>query len=409
MGYLGAHAPVYGYMKGYRHTIQLHLVHYARTLSIFKLLNTIRLGKVLNVGGADGYQSYLIRKIFGVDVVTLDMCADALEIAKTMYGLETVRGSALALPFANDSFDTVICIETIEHIHDSQQVVSELKRVAKNNVVISTESFFESERQKQEFLLYLHETHPQFFRNNDPMQPSDVSYFTKNDFFRLFGTENLSFLPQFSSKQAEILADIKAVRAHVRAMTENDEVNKRTKVIVHYCQNALPQNENAVAEEVLLEEIVREGPVFPLELDAEMIREDADNLLRITQWHAEKKFCRIEDAARVDALPIEEEGAAGMSLQWLTTDDLERSPQFCMRKVTLDAMGKTPFRKTAWEHQLYILSGEGRLIENDRETALRPDMVVFVRPNVAFRLENSGGEVLVYLDIIPSITHYFGR
>ena len=192
-------------------------------------------------------------------------------------------------------------------------------------------------------------------------------------------------------------------------MTENDEVNKRTKVIVHYCQNALPQNENAVAEEVLLEEIVREGPVFPLELDAEMIREDADNLLRITQWHAEKKFCRIEDAARVDALPIEEEGAAGMSLQWLTTDDLERSPQFCMRKVTLDAMGKTPFRKTAWEHQLYILSGEGRLIENDRETALRPDMVVFVRPNVAFRLENSGGEVLVYLDIIPSITHYFGR
>ena len=82
MGYKNAHAPVYGYMKGYKHTIPLHLVHYARTYSIFKLLNQFELGRTLNVGGADGYHSHLARKLFGVDITTLDISEKALEMAR---------------------------------------------------------------------------------------------------------------------------------------------------------------------------------------------------------------------------------------------------------------------------------------------------------------------------------------
>ena len=76
MPYQRVHGPFYGYMRGGRHTIPLHLVHYARTFSILRLLNRIRFKTVLNVGGAEGYQSSLLERLFGVRTVTIDLMRD---------------------------------------------------------------------------------------------------------------------------------------------------------------------------------------------------------------------------------------------------------------------------------------------------------------------------------------------
>ncbi|WP_243367917.1 methyltransferase domain-containing protein [Fundidesulfovibrio soli] len=412
MGYRQAHAPIYGYMRGFRHTIPLHLVHYARTFSIFRLLNTLDLGSVLNVGGADGCQSHLVRTLFGKPVTTVDIDEGALAIARERFGLEVALGSALDLPFAGDSFDTVLCIETIEHIRDPGRVVAELTRVARRNVIVSTESFFDSEEQKRAFLLYIRETHPQFFRERDPVTPGDVSYFTREDFHAHFGTRKLRFLPQFSSKQAEIIGSIEAVREHVRDMTENIQPDRRSKVIVHYSKGAPAPNPSPLDEDDILRAIVTEGPLFPmpsLERDEEMLAEDEENLERIARFHEEKAFCAVTTPDGVAETPIEETGAVGMSMRWLTRDDLERSPRFCTRLVTLAPGGRTPERETPWEHQLHILSGKGLLVERTRETELAPGATVLVREGLGFRVENAGDEPLSYLDIIPSITHYFGR
>ena len=409
MGYRQAHAPVYGYMRGHRHTIPLHLVHYARTFSIFRLLNSLELGSVLNVGGADGCQSHLVRRLFGSPVTTADIDASALEIARERFGLETVRGSALDLPFADGSFDTVLCIETIEHIRDPGRVVAELKRVARRNVIVSTESFFDSEAQKRAFLLYIRETHPQFFRERDPATPGDVSYFTREDFIGLFGTDRLRFLPQFSGKRAEITGSIEEVRALVRSMTEDIQPDRRSKVIVHFAKLAPAPNPSPLPEDDILRAIVTEGPMFAMERDADMLAEDEENRERIARFHAEKANCAVIDPAGVPALSIEEPGARGMTLQWLTADDLERSPRFCTRRITLAPGGHTPQRDTPWEHQLHVLSGKGLLSERERATPLAPGSTVLVREGLRFRVENAGDEPLVYLDVIPSITHYFGR
>lgn len=409
MGYRQAHAPIYGYMRGFRHTIPLHLVHYARTFSIFRLLNTLDLGSVLNVGGADGCQSHLVRTLFGKSVTTVDIDKGALTIARERFGLDVALGSALDLPFADNSFDTALCIETIEHIRDPGRVVAELTRVARRNVIVSTESFFDSEEQKRAFLLYIRETHPQFFRQRDPVTPGDVSYFTREDFFAHFGTRELRFLPQFSGKQAEIPGDIEAVRERVRAMTENIAPDRRSKVIVHYAKCEPAPNPSPLPEDQILRAIVSEGPLFPMERDEEMLAEDAENQERIARFHAEKAFCAVTTPEGVPETPIEEAGAVGMSMRWLTRDDLERSPRFCTRLVTLAPGGRTPERATPWEHQLYVLSGKGLLLERERETELPPGATVLVREGLSFRVENAGDEPFVYLDIIPSITHYFGR
>ena len=50
-----------------------------------------------------------------------------------------VFGTALALPFADGAFDTVVSFETLEHVTDSRTMIAELRRVVKPNgsVIIS--------------------------------------------------------------------------------------------------------------------------------------------------------------------------------------------------------------------------------------------------------------------------------
>lgn len=73
-------------------------------------------------------------KLSGVDVKE-----EAIEYAKKHFG-ERARfrpGSIYKLPFSDKSFDTVLCSEVLEHLDDPNRAVGELKRVARNYVVIS--------------------------------------------------------------------------------------------------------------------------------------------------------------------------------------------------------------------------------------------------------------------------------
>jgi 2-polyprenyl-3-methyl-5-hydroxy-6-metoxy-1,4-benzoquinol methylase len=62
------------------------------------------------------------------------------DIMDSIDGLEAdyVTGFVEKLPFANKSFDIVTCTHTIEHILNLKQAISELKRVAKKQLIIVT-------------------------------------------------------------------------------------------------------------------------------------------------------------------------------------------------------------------------------------------------------------------------------
>lgn len=52
---------------------------------------------------------------------------------------QAVRGSGLALPFQNESFDYVLCIEVLEHLPEAWrgEMVAEMCRVARRHVIIT--------------------------------------------------------------------------------------------------------------------------------------------------------------------------------------------------------------------------------------------------------------------------------
>jgi len=77
--------------------------------------------------------------------VGMDINVDALEFMKkhSPEGTELVYGSVLDIPFPDDSFDCVTCIEVLEHLYPNEidRALSEITRVARRNVVIATPNY----------------------------------------------------------------------------------------------------------------------------------------------------------------------------------------------------------------------------------------------------------------------------
>src|SRR5690349_20349494 len=72
--------------------------------------------RVLDVGCGKGYLLYdLTLVVPGVDVIGLDASEYAIRNAKPEIQDRLQRGSAIALPFADDSFDLVLSINTLHN------------------------------------------------------------------------------------------------------------------------------------------------------------------------------------------------------------------------------------------------------------------------------------------------------
>jgi 2-polyprenyl-3-methyl-5-hydroxy-6-metoxy-1,4-benzoquinol methylase len=71
-------------------------------------------------------------------VVAIDIDSDAVAFtAERIPSAEVSRGSVVDLPFADDSFDLVVCLEVLEHLPDPNAALAELERVSAGHVVIS--------------------------------------------------------------------------------------------------------------------------------------------------------------------------------------------------------------------------------------------------------------------------------
>lgn len=81
--------------------------------------------RVLDAGSGEGrYKDFFDHTNYiGLDLAVGDAAWDYT-------GLDTV-GDLRELPFSNDSFDAAICVQTLEHVNDPFQVISEIGRVLK--------------------------------------------------------------------------------------------------------------------------------------------------------------------------------------------------------------------------------------------------------------------------------------
>jgi len=115
--------------------------------AIYKMITESGAHTVLDAGCGEGFVlDYVARRDPGLELKGIDVDANAIAYARKHFdhAAEFSGGSLLALPYEDDSFDTVLCSEVLEHVEEWDAALSELKRVARQYVIITVphEPFF---------------------------------------------------------------------------------------------------------------------------------------------------------------------------------------------------------------------------------------------------------------------------
>ncbi len=79
------------------------------------------------------------------------------------------------------------------------------------------------------------------------------------------------------------------------------------------------------------------------------------------------------------------------------------APNFCMRVFDIEPGSSTPSHEHPWEHEIFVLSGQGLAVSEQRETKMTKDSVVFVPPNEHHCFINNSNEVLRFICVIPMV------
>ncbi|WDP92075.1 MAG: cupin domain-containing protein [Desulfobacter sp.] len=75
---------------------------------------------------------------------------------------------------------------------------------------------------------------------------------------------------------------------------------------------------------------------------------------------------------------------------------------FCMRRFEIGPDGFTPRHSHDWEHEVWVLAGEGEVFIDDTWHSLKPDTAVFVPPNIDHQFRNNSGAPFSFLCLVPS-------
>jgi len=110
---------------------------------------------------------------------------------------------------------------------------------------------------------------------------------------------------------------------------------------------------------------------------------------------------KVVACEQVESLPVEMEGAEGCRIRSLIGPD-DGAPNFSMRHFEIAPGGHTPLHTHDNEHEVFVLEGQGVVMEGDREHPLRSGTVAFVPPNQKHQFRNTGPGPLKFLCLIPN-------
>lgn len=94
-------------------------------------------------------------------------------------------------------------------------------------------------------------------------------------------------------------------------------------------------------------------------------------------------------------------GTSKVKIRWLI-DEETRAKNFFMRLFEIDSGGYTPLHLHDWEHEVFILEGEGLVICEDEAKLFHPGDVLFIPPKEKHQFRNTGKKLVKLLCLIPN-------
>ena len=81
----------------------------------------------------------------------------------------------------------------------------------------------------------------------------------------------------------------------------------------------------------------------------------------------------------------------------------EGAPTYVMRLFEVQPGCATPHHAHPWEHELFLVSGEGTMISGDERTPLRPGDAVTVLPDELHSFANAGQGLMTVICTVPLV------
>ncbi len=110
----------------------------------------------------------------------------------------------------------------------------------------------------------------------------------------------------------------------------------------------------------------------------------------------------IEDVPKekVDMEGIDGERTKGVWIQWLIREE-QGAENYALRLFTMEPGGIIPKHQHPWEHEIFVLEGEGIIGAGDREVRVKAGKFLYIEPDVPHWYRNESDGEFKFLCIIP--------
>ncbi|MFZ5516115.1 MAG: cupin domain-containing protein [Candidatus Zhuqueibacterota bacterium] len=102
----------------------------------------------------------------------------------------------------------------------------------------------------------------------------------------------------------------------------------------------------------------------------------------------------------IDAKSIEVDGVSGVTMRMLISHD-DGAPNFAMRLFHVEPGGYTFHHSHDWEHEMFVIEGQGEAITPDGTKPVQAGYAIFVPPGEVHQFRNTGATRLSFLCLVP--------
>jgi quercetin dioxygenase-like cupin family protein len=95
-----------------------------------------------------------------------------------------------------------------------------------------------------------------------------------------------------------------------------------------------------------------------------------------------------------------EGGSSKLKVRWLITKEMG-AENFAMRLFEMEAGGHSPLHSHNWEHEVFILEGEGLVVGGKEERKFKAGDAIFIPSNEKHQLKNNSKNACKLLCLIP--------
>ena len=107
--------------------------------TVVEFVDVSRARYILDAGCGQGFVSdFLLRSMSGISITGVDIDIESIRNSVLDHKKgELFEGDIYDLPFCDNSFDTVMCLEVLEHLNEPQRAIQEIARVSKRYCIFS--------------------------------------------------------------------------------------------------------------------------------------------------------------------------------------------------------------------------------------------------------------------------------